>query len=169
MNGMPRSGLLIGAVGGAVIAGLGVWLGLRSNPAPATPVEADAAAVLAELRADLEAGLRRWYDGDPSGYAGLYADDMSYFDPGTEAALRGLDALRAYFAPLEGQIEVERYEIHDDRLQLHGDIAIFTFLLSEYDEAGTSDLVWRVKHVYRRDDHAWRVIHGHFSQIESGE
>jgi len=48
-----------------------------------------------EILALEKEALRRWCDGDPSGFLELSAPDVVYFDPSLERRLDGLDALTA--------------------------------------------------------------------------
>ena len=41
------------------------------------------------------AALKRWLNGDPSGFLEISAPDVVYFDPFTERRIDGLDALKA--------------------------------------------------------------------------
>lgn len=171
MNDMSwKQGLLLGALGGAVIVGAATRLFEAPEPddtdAVAAPaMEGDEDEVLTELRADLDRGLERWYSGDPFGYAELYAEDLTYFDPGTVTSLQGIESLRAYYEPLVDRFHIDRYETDDFTLQLYGEIAILTFTLSEYAAGDDPTVVWKVTHGYRQVDGDWRVIHGHFSQV----
>jgi hypothetical protein len=165
MNGGWRNGLLVGAIGGAVVvAGA---MRLLSGPAEESAGESargvGAAEVLAVLQADLNRGLDRWYSGDPFGYSDLYADELSYFDPGTDVSLDGIAALRAYYEPLVDRFHIERYETENMRLQLHGDIGILTFNLNEHAAGDPPSAEWKVTQVYRNIGDEWRIIHGHFS------
>lgn len=165
MNGMTwKSGVLLGTIAGALIAGLAV----RTYPAPASDETAGAdrettAMVFEALTADLNRGLDRWYSGDPFGYSDLYADELSYFDPGTDVSLDGIAALRAYYEPLVDRFHIERYETENVRLQLHGDIGILTFNLNEHAAGDPPSAEWKVTQVYRNIGDEWRIIHGHFS------
>ena len=47
-------------------------------------------AILAQARPALE----RFYKGDPFGYAELFADELTYFDPGSGGRLNGISTLR---------------------------------------------------------------------------
>jgi len=163
-----RQGFLLGAlvggliifVAGRLLAGAGADRGERvADPASAEE------QVLEALQADLERGLDRWYSGDPFGYAELYAQDLSYFDPGTSVSLDGLGNLRTYYQPLVGLFHIDRYETVNQRLQLYGDLAILTFNLNEHEAGDTPTTEWKVTHVYRQFGDDWRVIHGHFSEV----
>ena len=180
MNGKNWTmGLLLGAAGGVLITlgATGAFTDAESDASgpgeadavPASVMEEERDRLLSTLRADLDRGLARWYSGDPLGYAELYAEDLTYFDPGTETSLQGIESLRAYYEPLVDRFHIDRYETDDFRLQHHVEIAILTFTLSEYAAGDDPTVVWKVTHAYRQVDGEWRVIHGHFSQVAAGE
>jgi ketosteroid isomerase-like protein len=59
--------------------------------------------VLGEIMALESAAMERWRKGDPWGFIGIYAPDVTYFDTGTPQRLNGLDALRAELAQRGGE------------------------------------------------------------------
>ncbi len=122
-------------------------------------------AILAQARPALE----RFYNGDPSGYVELLADELTYFDPRSGGRLDGISALKDYFAPIEGQIIVPRHEVLNPKIQLHGDIGVFTYNLNEYASDGAVSVRWNSTEVYRRIGEEWRIIHAHWSAIENPE
>ena len=118
------------------------------------------------------AALDRWGNGDPAGYIELCADEVTYFDPDMEQRLNGLESLRNLLAPLEGQIRIERYEMIDPRVQVHGKVAVLTFNLIDYAPASDGSLTrscWNSTEVYRRVDRKWKIIHSHWSQPKQCE
>lgn len=110
--------------------------------------------------------LERWYGGDPLGYIAHHADDATYFDPATASRLDGIGALREHLTPLEGKVNVPRYEIENPHVQLHGDVGVLTFNLNTYSGEGELTFRWNSTEVYRRMDDQWRVIHSHWSMVE---
>ncbi len=170
VNGDWKQGFLLGTVGGALVVGVVASL-LMGGGADGVDRVADSGAaegqqrVMEVLQADLTQGLDRWYSGDPFGYAELYAQELSYFDPGTAVSLSGVGALRTYYEPLVDLFHIDRHETVNLRLQLHGDFAILTFNLNEYEAGDTPTAEWKVTHVYRQFGEEWRVIHGHFSEV----
>ena len=111
----------------------------------------------------LRAAMARWYRGDPSGYAELFADDVTYFAPVTDGRLEGGRNLRALFAPVAGKINIPRFELLTPKLQLHGDIGVFTYNVDEYARDGVPSARWNATEVYRRVGDQWRIVHGHWS------
>ena len=121
------------------------------------------------LLAQARPALERFYKGDPSGYVELFADELTYFDPRSGGRLDGIIALKDYFAPIEGKINVPRYEVLNPRIQLHGDIGVFTYNLNEFASDGAVSVRWNSTEVYRRIGEEWRIIHAHWSTIENTE
>jgi hypothetical protein len=78
------------------------------------------------------AALDRWGKGDPWGFTEISADEVTYYDTETERRVDGLEALRKLYAPREGKIRIERYEMINPKVQMHGDTAVLTFNLIDY-------------------------------------
>lgn len=76
--------------------------------------------------------LDKWNRGDPSGYLDLSAEDVTYFDPSTEQCIEGLDNLKKYYKPMEGQINVSKYEMLNPKVTALNDMAVLTFSLNSY-------------------------------------
>jgi hypothetical protein len=121
------------------------------------------------LLAQLRSAMGRWYKGDPSCYADLFADDLTYFAPVTGGRLEGIGALRALFAPVAGKIHVPRFQMLNPKLQLHDDIGILTYNVHEYASDDSATARWNATEVYRRIGNEWRIIHGHWSAIASAQ
>lgn len=115
------------------------------------------------ILANLRSALERWYSGDPMAYADLFADDSTYFAPPTGGRLEGIEALRASYEPLEGKVNIPRHEVTGPKLQLHGDVGVFTYTLDDYPSDGSRGGRWNATEVYRRDGDDWRIIHAHWS------
>lgn len=106
--------------------------------------------------------LDKWNRGDPSGYLDLSAEDVTYFDPSTEQCIEGLDNLKKYYKPMEGQINVSKYEMLNPKVTALNDMAVLTFSLNSY----KADKVfkWNCTEVYRLDSNGqWKIIHTHWS------
>jgi uncharacterized protein (TIGR02246 family) len=115
----------------------------------------------------LERGaLDRWIQGDPQGYLGLYADDVTYFDPQRDARVNGGGTMRQLLEPLTGKMKADRYEMTAPRVQGSGDVAVLTYNLASHGRApnGAAFVVrWNSTAVYGREDDRWRIIHSHWS------
>jgi len=106
--------------------------------------------------------LRRWCDGDPSGFLELSAPDVVYFDPMLERRLDGLEALTAYYEPIRGKIKAQRCELQNPLVQMAGDAAVLTFNFISCDANGT-EYRWNCTEVYRRSGKDWKIIQTHWS------
>ena len=129
---------------------------------PAAQSERDA-DVMAIERASLE----RWAKGDPGGFLSHYAADVTYFDPSQERRIDGLQAMTAYLTPLRGKIHIDRFEVLNPNVQRHGDIAVLTYNIVNYqrqpDGTERSTVRWNSTAVFQRIDGRWKTIHSHFS------
>ena len=54
-----------------------------------------------ELIAIERAALDRWMTGDPQGYLGIYAPEITYFDPNQDKRIDGLEAMKQLFEPMK--------------------------------------------------------------------
>ena len=116
------------------------------------------------------AALDRWNHGDPNGYLDTYAPEVTYFDPTTEQRINGIEAMRAYYAPLAGKIKAS-YELRNVSVQRHGDMAALSYNL--YNSGVSFDgkpmpnpRPWNSTKIYARIDGAWKIIHDHWSYIK---
>jgi ketosteroid isomerase-like protein len=106
--------------------------------------------------------LERWGRGDPSGFLEISADDVVYFDPFVLRRVNGIEALRALYESIRGQVQIKRFELIDPRVQVIGDAAVLTFnYVAEDTNEATS--CWNCTEVYRREGGAWRIIQTHWS------
>lgn len=131
--------------------------------------EAEQQRVYETIVANLQAALERWYSGDPFGYAGLFAEEFTYFDPFMNDRLETPGQLREHYTPMEGTIDLPRFELLDPKLQLEGDTAILTYYLKQYSAEGPVGPTWKTTEVYRGSDDDWRVMHAHWSTIPEAE
>lgn len=134
---------------------------LRSSLA-AIDVERD---VSGKILTHLQAVSERFYNKDPLAYTELLAEDVTYFAPITPGRVEGKQAVQALFAPFQGKLSVPRFEILNSKLQLYGDIGIFTYNLNEYGTDGAVATRWNSTEVYRRFGDKWQAVHAHWSQI----
>ena len=119
----------------------------------------------------LERGaLERWGKGDPRGYFEIMANEETYFDPTTAKRIDGLAALKAHFAPFDGKIAIDRYEMIDPKVQQDGNVAVLTFNLVDAGvriagvDQGTGR--WNSTEVFRRVDGTWKIVHSHWSYVK---
>jgi ketosteroid isomerase-like protein len=131
------------------------------------------AAAAGEQQADADviaterAALDRWIKGDPDGFLTTYAPEITYFSPAEERRVDGLKAMTALLAPVRGKIRIDRYEMLNPRVQRHGDVAVLTYQVVNYEKQqdGTERPTtrWNSTAVFRRLDGKWRTVHSHFS------
>jgi ketosteroid isomerase-like protein len=130
-------------------------------------------ALLEELVALERSALDRWITLDPEGYLGLYAPDVTYFDPTTERRVVGLTAMQARLAPLKGMkppFSDPRYELIEPKVQRHGEVALLTFNLVNRgklaDGAERELSRWNSTEVYSRIGGKWKIVHSHWSFVQ---
>jgi uncharacterized protein (TIGR02246 family) len=119
----------------------------------------------------LERGaLDRWGKGDPQGFLEAYAPEVTYFDPGQEKRVDGLQAMKELLVPITGKIAIARYDMLNPQVQRHGDVAVLTYNLVNYrkqpDGSETVAARWNTTEAYRRIDGKWKIIHSHFSYVK---
>lgn len=129
--------------------------------APASSEEV-ARAVIARERAAFDA----WQRKDKSFFAGLMADDATYF--GMMSPYLETDPKENFLPKFEQMAEMFKmldFQMYNPRVQVYGDTAVLT-----YNAAQTVNMGGRVMHytskmtsVYVRQNGTWRVVHGHES------
>ncbi|MBI5295105.1 MAG: nuclear transport factor 2 family protein [Chloroflexi bacterium] len=107
------------------------------------------------------AALRRWGDGDPSGFIEICAADVVYFDPYLEKRIDGLEALIQYYRGFWGQVRFDRFELLDPCAQVGGELAVLTFNYASY--VGDKKTSWNCTEVYCWREDGWRIIQTHWS------
>ncbi|MDQ3803489.1 MAG: nuclear transport factor 2 family protein [Acidobacteriota bacterium] len=135
-----------------------------SGYAAADPVNKDevARAVIARERAAFDA----WQRKDKNFYAGLLADDATYFSP--MSPYLETDPKENFLPNFEKYAEMFKmldFQMYNPRVQVYGDTAVLT-----YNAASTVNMGGRVMNytskvtsVYVRQNGVWRVVHGHES------
>jgi ketosteroid isomerase-like protein len=130
--------------------------------------------LLEELVALERSALDRWIELDPQGYLGLYAPEVTYFDPFTESRVDGLNAMQVRLAPMKDikpPFTNPRYEMINPRVQRNGDVALLTFNLVNYGRPpDTRERVlarWNANEAYSRIGGTWRIIHSHWSFVQA--
>jgi ketosteroid isomerase-like protein len=116
-----------------------------------------------------KAALDKWRIGDTTGFAALCSNKMTYFDPNLDKRLDGGDAFRKYMSDLHGKFHVDRFEIKNPKVQLHGDVGILTFNLNNYSKDGKITSRWNSTEVYQLIKGKWKIIHSHWSNPQSGK
>ena len=129
----------------------------------------DHSEVYKTLLANLHPALERWYSGDTTGYSDLFADEFTFFDNLAPGRAHNLEQLRARYSPLDGNINLPRYELVEPVLQLFGDTAVLTYNLRQFDHDGPVGPTFSATEVYRPIEDAWRVVSGHWSVMPTAD
>jgi len=111
--------------------------------------------------------LDRWGNGDIDGYLDIYADEITYFSPGTEKRLDGIDTLKTLFRPMTGTVQVDHYEFINPKVQMIGNVALLTFNEIAFLPVKGGDLReshWSCTEVYVKLNDEWKIIHSHWSR-----
>ena len=109
-----------------------------------------------------EQALRRWCDGDPSGFLEISADDVVYFDPFLDRRIDGLPALTAYYESIRGKVSAARFELINPLVQVVGECAVLTYNFVSYGD-NENALRWNCTEVFRRTADRWLLIQTHWS------
>ena len=119
----------------------------------------------------LERGaLDEYSQGNPLGFVGIAADDVTWFDftPGRQLRVEGLEAVHSLLAPLVGQIPPHTYELVEPKVQVYGDTALLTFHWSGTTTDGQPMGEWKATSIYHWKDGTWRMVHAHWSPVDAG-
>ncbi len=113
-----------------------------------------------------QAAVKRWCNGDPSGFLEICAPDVVYFDPFLSERLDGFDALESYYEGIRGKVFAQKYEMIEPHVQEIGSAAILTFRFNS--SGGEGEMRWNCTEVYRQDDEGWRIVQTHWSLTGRG-
>lgn len=127
------------------------------------PAAKPADDLTADIIAKEKAMLDRWGTGDTDSFLELAAPEITYFDPSLGKRLDGREAFEKFLAPLKGTFRVPKYEMIDPKVQVHGEAAVLSYNMIDYDETGINTFRMNVTEVYARHDGRWRLVHSHFS------
>ncbi len=119
-------------------------------------------AILAQVHIDMD----YWSRGDTVGYGKSAADDVTFFNNSPAGArVDGVQAFRELLASWKGQIPPHDYKIVDPKIQVYGNIGIFTM---QYHAFLPDDEILKVRGtcVYRQAGDSWELVHEHFSNFE---
>jgi ketosteroid isomerase-like protein len=115
----------------------------------------------------LERGaMDRWGNGDPNGFLEIYAPGITYFDPGRERRIDGIEAMTAALAPIKGLIMLDHYDMIAPSVYHDGNVAVLSYNLVTYGKgAGPEARVtrWNVTAAYALIQGKWKIVHHHFS------
>ncbi len=123
------------------------------------------AAALEEILALEHAAYETWFKSDPTAYAQGFADKVTYFD--TVLWDRFDDsAVKAHLMTFAGKIPDFDYKFINPRVDLYGDVAVFTFNLEAYDpKDGKLVVRWKSTAVLTRTNGGWEKVHAHWTGV----
>ena len=113
--------------------------------------------------------LTRWGQGDPFGYIEVASEDITYFDPSLDRRLDGRAEYKELLAPLVGKTHIHRFEMHNTKVQLGGDIGVLTFNLVNYNENDSVTTKWNSTETYRLEQGQWMLLHSHWSYTKPNQ
>jgi len=120
-------------------------------------------AIVAQAVSDLD----RWSAGDTEGYAQSAAADITYFhNVPALARMDGIEAFRGFLSALKGKIPAHNYEIVDPKVQVYGDVGVYTLHYHAFLPDGEILARGRGTVVFRRTDGGWKMVHVHWSVLE---
>lgn len=110
--------------------------------------------------------LDRWKTGDTFGFVDIAADDITYFDPSVKKRITGIKEFRDYLSSFKGTFSFPRYELLNQKVQMHGDTGILTFNFVGYSNEDKEDN-WNATEVYHLMDGEWKLVSSHWSHTKS--
>ena len=120
-------------------------------------------AILAQARSDFD----RWSQGDTVGYGQSASEDVTYFhNAPADPRVDGIQAFREYLTALKGKIPPHNYKIVEPKIQVYGNVGIFTLQYHAFSAEGDVLARGRGTCVYRLTDGTWTMVHAHWSVLE---
>jgi len=119
--------------------------------------------ILSQTQHELEC----WSKGDTEGYGKFASDDITYFhNVPAKARIDGIQAFRKFMTALKGQIPPHRYKIVNPKLQMYGDVAIYSLEYHALLPDGKPLALGRGTCVYHHSGENWKMVHNHWSMLE---
>lgn len=121
---------------------------------------------MAEYIIGLEkSALEKWFNGEVSGYAGLWSKrSFTYFDAVETKRIDQFADMVPLLNRVEGRLIGCSFEIRDPRVQIGQDMAVLTFQL--FAQTNLIDVDYNCIEVFQKEeDGDWHVIHSTWSII----
>jgi hypothetical protein len=119
--------------------------------------------VLGELMALETEALNPYYgESDPTRYVEQFTSDATYFDPWSGGRLEGAE-IGEHLMGFKGVIPLNEYELVDPRVNVFGEIAIFTVVCESTNMETGVTTPWNVTLIYRRSEGGWEKIHANWN------
>ena len=110
--------------------------------------------------------MDEWGKGHTMIFPDNSTDDVTYFDPSLERRLDGKTEYIELLKPIENTFTIEKYELLNPKVQVHGNVAILTYNLVDYtkNQLGVEQkFLWNSTEVYTKVKNDWKIIHSHWS------
>jgi ketosteroid isomerase-like protein len=112
----------------------------------------------------------RWGKGDPWGYLEIFAPEVTYYNPFESKRIDGLESMKKYYGDQAGQIFIDKSDLTNIKVQVHGNIAILSYNLFNYkkqpDGTFKETTRWNSTKVYCLMNDKWKIIHNHWSFLQ---
>jgi ketosteroid isomerase-like protein len=110
-----------------------------------------------------KSALKKWCEGDTSGFVEIRSEEITYFDPYLEKRLDGGDAFKKYMDSINGTFNIFRFELLNPVVRIYGDVGVLTFNFISYSKDGIITSKWNGTEVYKKFEDDWKIIHSHWS------
>lgn len=110
--------------------------------------------------------LDEWGKGRTMIFPYTSAAEITYFDPSLAKRINGIEEFSALLKPMENKFTIEKYEMLDPKVQVHGEVAVLSYNLVDYSKnpAGVEQkFLWNTTEVYAKINDEWKIIHSHWS------
>jgi ketosteroid isomerase-like protein len=110
--------------------------------------------------------LDEWGKGHTMIFTANSADEITYFDPSLAKRLNGVKEFTELLKPIENKFTIDKYEMVNPKVQVHGEIAVLTYNLVDYaknQQGEMKSFSWNTTEVYRKSGNDWKIIHSHWS------
>ena len=110
--------------------------------------------------------LDEWGKGHTLIFPQNSAAEITYFDPSLEKRINGIEEFTALLKPIENQFTIEKYEMLDPKVQVHGEVAVLSYNLVDYSKNPQGEeekFLWNSTEVYKKINGDWKIIHSHWS------
>jgi ketosteroid isomerase-like protein len=110
--------------------------------------------------------LDEWGKGHTMIFPQNSADEITYFDPSLEKRINGIQEFTELLKPIENKFTIEKYEMLDPKVQVHGVVAVLSYNLVDYSkniQEEEQKFMWNSTEVYAKINDDWKIIHSHWS------
>jgi ketosteroid isomerase-like protein len=110
--------------------------------------------------------LDEWGKGHTMIFPQNSAAEITYFDPSLEKRIDGIQEFTELLKAIENKFTIEKYEMLDPKVQVHGEVAVLSYNLVDYSknpEGVEQKFLWNSTEVYKKIDGDWKIIHSHWS------